>query len=72
MVSEKNISMLPEPSNIEAVALDELIPDPLPDMNKNVALSVMLSEGCFLEFLLARPLRLNLLSFHFRRGMAHA
>jgi hypothetical protein len=50
MVSEKNISMLPEPSNIEAVALDELIPDPLPDMNKNVALSVMLSEGCFLEF----------------------
>ena len=45
LVCEKMTSLLPEPSNIEAVAADSTIPNPLPDMNKNTFQTITLGEG---------------------------
>ena len=45
LVCEKMTSLLPEPSNIEAVATDEKIPNPLPNMNKHTFYTIKLGEG---------------------------
>ena len=42
---EKNFSLLPEPYNIEVVACDEEIPDPLENMSKTAGPAVALGEG---------------------------
>ena len=45
LVSEKMTSLLPDPSNIEAVAVDKKIPNPLPNMNKQTFQTIILGEG---------------------------
>ena len=45
IVGEKMNSMLPDPSNVEAVAVDDKIPNPLPNMNKHTFHSITLGEG---------------------------
>ena len=45
LVSEKMTSLLPEPSNIEAVSMDTTIPNPLPNMDKHTFHTITLGEG---------------------------
>ena len=44
---EKNFSLLPDPYNIECVAIDVDIPDPLERMSKTAGPAVKLGEGMF-------------------------
>jgi len=44
LVSEKMTSLLPEPSNIEAVSMDTTIPNPLPNMDKHTFHTITLGE----------------------------
>ena len=44
LVCEKMTSLLPEPSNIAAVASDTTIPDPLPNMAKFTPTVITLGE----------------------------
>ena len=48
LVSEKMTSLLPEPSNIEAVAMDTKIPNPLPNMDKHTFHTITLGEGIYI------------------------
>ena len=48
---EKNFSLLPEPYNIEVVACDEEIPDPLENMSKTAGPAVALGEGTIIKIL---------------------
>ena len=47
LVSEKMTSLLPEPSNIEAVSMDTTIPNPLPNMDKHTFHTITLGEGMY-------------------------
>ena len=47
LVSEKMTSLLPEPSNIEAVSMDTTIPNPLPNMDKHTFHTITLGEGTY-------------------------
>ena len=48
-IVEKNFSLLPEPYNIEVVACDEEIPDPLENMSKTAGPAVALGEGTIIK-----------------------
>ena len=50
MMIEKNFSLLPDPYNIECVACDDDIPDPLERMSKTAGPAVKLGEGKFFCF----------------------
>lgn len=64
LVCEKMTSLLPEPSNIEAVALDKSIPNPLPNMTKYAFYTVTLGEG--IKYPLFKRRALHNIALHFR------